>query len=494
MNATPREFDVVVVGFGAAGAAAAIEAADRGATVAILEKQASDRHTPSTVMSGGLIMTVLDVERATSYLDTCAQGLTPREVSRAWAQKSAELRPWLEKALELEFQRVGPAEHAGVDGVDAIEVLQLKGPETTWAGPRTSGSSDAPPQMARELWAAVRAAVERRSDRITVLWESPGSRLTTEDGRVTGVRYGDASQVIRARKGVVLTCGGYEFDEELKRQYLPATPIHFYGNPGNTGDGIRMAQDVGADLWHMNLMVGRAVMRVTREDGGEHGLLVRVAPGGYVLTDGDGRRYMDESVQAELGHTVYYDLIPYDGIEHRHPRIPSYWFFDERRRSVGPLTPPSVGLVGVGLLDWDADNAAQIASGLIPHGDTVEEAALAAGMTPEAARSAVATIEAYNAGCETGDDEQGRPADSLEQIASPPYYCVPLYPGGSNTSGGPRRDARARVLTPYGEPIPGLYAAGELGQVAGAWYPSAGGNLADAFCFGMIAAEDMLGG
>ena len=64
-----------------------------------------------------------------------------------------------------------------------------------------------------------------------------------------------------------------------------------------------------------------------------------------------------------------------------------------------------------------------------------------------------------------------------------------LYPGGSNTCGGPRRDERARVLDPFGVPIPGLYAAGELGEPFGVLYPSSGSNLSEALCFGQIAAE-----
>jgi predicted oxidoreductase len=67
-----------------------------------------------------------------------------------------------------------------------------------------------------------------------------------------------------------------------------------------------------------------------------------------------------------------------------------------------------------------------------------------------------------------------------------------MYPGGPNTTGGPRRDELARVLDPFGQPIPGLYAAGELGEAIGLLYPSSGCNLSDAICFGQIAAETAL--
>src|SRR5437763_779428 len=90
------EVDVVVVGFGGAGAAAALRASELGASVAIVEKQAEDRHTPSTAMSGGLIMGVNDVEKATEYLDRCSGGMIPRVVSRAWAEKAIDMVEWLD--------------------------------------------------------------------------------------------------------------------------------------------------------------------------------------------------------------------------------------------------------------------------------------------------------------------------------------------------------------------------------------------------------------
>ena len=81
MSGEPVDADVVVVGYGAAGAAAALAATGAGASVIVLEKQPHTRHTPSTRMSGGLVMGVTDVAAATEYLDRCAGGMVPRDVS-----------------------------------------------------------------------------------------------------------------------------------------------------------------------------------------------------------------------------------------------------------------------------------------------------------------------------------------------------------------------------------------------------------------------------
>ena len=96
-------------------------------------------------------------------------------------------------------------------------------------------------------------------------------------------------------------------------------------------------------------------------------------------------------------------------------------------------------------------------------------------------------------GCAVGQDAFGRPLSSLVPLDSPPYYCMPLYPGGPNTCGGPRRDEHARILSPSGQPIPGLYGAGELGEAVGMLYPANGGNLSESVCFGRLAAEHAMG-
>lgn len=470
------EYDIVVVGFGGAGAAAAITAHDAGASVVVLEKQSADAHTPSTRMSGGLVMAVDDAEAGAAYLDACAGGMVPAEVSAAWASAATEVLGWLQKITGSEFSRINTAEHPELPGADAIGVYQ-PGRAAFRLDP-SAGAGDA-------LFSALAAAVASRG--IEVRWSTPAQRLLTENGRVVGVRTADGD--VRARRGVLLTCGGYEFDERLKRDNLRAYPVHFYGNPGNTGDGIRMAQAVGADLWHMNQMIGRAIGHFPL-DGRWINFIIDINPPGYVIVDRHGRRYANETMQAQLLHGFYYEMLRYDYDRGEYSRIPSYWIFDERRRTAGPLTLTHIGACKVGLYDWSPDNTAEIERGWIARGDTPEEAAAAAGMPDP--KQVAATIAEYNAACAAGADEFGRPPETLVPIEGPPYYCVPLYPGGSNTSGGPRRDAGARVLDPFDEPIPGLFAAGELGQPVGMLYPADGANLSEAFCFGRIAAQTAL--
>ena len=474
--------DLVVVGFGAAGAAAAITAADLGASVVVLEKQGADRHTPSVRMSGGMVMVAEDAAPAAEYLDACAGGMVPADVSAAWAAGAHELLAWWDKAgVGVPLQHTAGAEHPELPGAAAISVHQPAG-----AGGRLDPSAGGGPR----LWEGLAGAVAARPQ-VTMRWESPARRLLRDaGGAVVGVETADGS-VVEAGRGVVLCPGGFEFDPWLVRNHLRTDPVRFYGNPGNTGDGVRMAAEVGAELWHMNQMVGRGVGWFPLDDGTELGFIIQIGPPGYVIVDRHGRRFADEESQALLRHDFYYHLLAFDSARGEYPRNPCYWLFDRRRLEAGPLTLAHIGAVGVGLYDWSADNTREVARGWIATGGTPQEAAAAAGCAdPEEAGRSVA---AYNAGCAAGDDAFGRDPATLVPLDQPPFACVPLWAGGSNTSGGPRRDASARILDVHGEPIPGLFGAGELGQVLGLLYPADGSNLSDAFVFGRLAAETSLG-
>lgn len=476
--------DVVVVGYGAAGVAAAVTAADADADVVVVERNPADRHTPSTRMSGGMIMLGTDAGRLTDYLDACADGMVPRECSARWASYATELGDWLDSRIGgLDLTAATGAEHPELPGADAVVTVQPGG-----VSERLAASSPAGPL----LWDRLDEAVRRRD--VEVRFGRRARRLVTIDGQVTGVELEGPGgpERLDARAGVVLACGGFEFDEEMKRDHLRVHPAYFYGNPTSTGDGVRMAQAVGAGLWHMNQMIGRAIGHFELDDGSELNVIIGIGPPGYVICDRDGQRFVNEHSQALLRHDVYFDLLAYDPIRNRHPRVPCYWFFDERRRRAGPLTYANFGAVAVGLYDWSSDNSTEMERGWIASGATVAEAAAQAGVDdPESAARSVAE---YNRLCASGEpDPYGRPAETMVPLDEPPYHCVALWPGGSNTTGGPRRDADCRVLDAFGEPIPGLYAAGELGQPTGMVYPADGCNLSEAFCSGRIAVEHALG-
>src|SRR5262249_16868807 len=150
----------------------------------------------------------------------------------------------------------------------------------------------------------------------------------------------------------------------MKRDYLKAAPVHFYGSPANTGDGVRIAQAAGADLWHMNAMVGRAVGHFEL-DGEDRNVMVRLGPPRHRIVDQDGPRFAGEHHQAAFQAHFYYELLHYDGVRMRHPRIPSYWLLDRRRFEDGPLAVVDQGIGRSGLYVWSDDNAAELERGWI---------------------------------------------------------------------------------------------------------------------------------
>lgn len=476
--------DLVVVGFGGAGGAAALTAARKGARVVVIEKQPEDAHTPSTKMSAGLIMAVNDASAGTDYLVACAGGLVPPEPLRAFAERAAQLKDWLNGlSRNAAVTQVSVAEHPEFAGSESVVVYQFGNPKFKLDPDGFAGKAFF--QLLSD--AVAEAGAE-------IMWDASAKRLLRdESGRVTGVAVSTPNGMrhIRGRSGVVLATGGFGYDEAAKLSFLKASPMHFFGNPGNNGDGLRMAQQAGADLWHMGQMVGRGVGAFRHPNGSLFAQLLLLAPPGYVILDRDGRRFAREDAQAKLMHDFYYHLLVYDPHTARYPRIPCYWFFDERRRNAGPLAPTHFGAQAVGIYEWSPDNSKEIESGWIAKGDTIEEAAASAGHPDPAA--AAASVADYNRCCAIGTaDPFGRAAETMVALDKPPFYCVTLWPGGSNTTGGPRRDAGARVLDAMGDPIPGLFAAGELGQVSGSLYAADGANLGEALCFGQIAAETAL--
>ena len=492
--------DVVVVGLGAAGAAAAISAADAGASVIVLEKQPEAWHTPSTRASGGQVTVVSDPARAPGYFDRCAGGMVPLDVSKAWVERAADVIPWLEDVVGVKMTRVTGAEHPEWEGGDAVSAYGTE--EAYPYGERTmqlmmtmtaEQRAKEPPRPGggASLMAALERAIGKR-ERITVLYEHPAQRLIQgEDRRISGVVADtpEGPRRFQAKTAVVLTCGGYEYDEAMKISYLRAYPMYFYGSPMNTGDGVRMAQAVGADLWHMNSMIGRAIAHFELDGKDYNFLAMPMGGNGYVFTDKYGKRFANEHMQAIARHDFYYELINYDAARAEYPRIPCYWFFDQRRFSASPIAGGTAA-AGPYKYDWSADNETEVGRGWIVRGSDWEDVARRAGLGDPA--QAARTIGEYNEACRTKTDPLGRPAESLIALDQPPFYCMKLWPGGPNTSGGPRRNEHAQVIDVFGEPIAGLYEAGELGEAVGALYPANGGNISDALCFGRIAVEHAL--
>jgi succinate dehydrogenase/fumarate reductase flavoprotein subunit len=510
-----EEAEVVVVGYGGAGAVTSIAAADAGARVIIMEKQAADtptctNHTPSTRMAGGGFICPEDPEKAIEYflgLRRIANEAADEEeiaMIRQLCYGMADNLDWLESIgakiggaeshspsfahMDLKTATVG-----GKAGLHDADFPELPGSETLrvfWVE-----KSDEYRHGAAFFNALDKARVKRG---IKVLWETPGEHLVIENGEVRGVIGTKDGKpfAVKATRGVVLTCGGFEHSEFYKKNYLRPLPIEFYGNPGNTGEGITMSLEAGAALWHMNCISYRATMKFPEHPlafGTQHHSQMSI------FVDKRGNRFSNERYKS---HAFGYELANYDCYAMCYPKVPFYWIFDEKRRKLGPLASqhgtcnPPRGIKGRIHYLWSEDNLAEIERGWVWKADTLEELGQIIAADPDNnglmnIDNFKATVERYNQMCRDGEDlDFHRPKNSLGTIEDGPFYAVKLWPGGPNTQGGPMRNIKCQVLRPDKSPVSRLYACGELGSFFGMLY-NGGGNIAECLSMGRLAGKNV---
>ena len=487
--------DVVVLGLGDAGAVAAVTAHDEGAEVLVVEKQEAAGHKPNSRYAAGFFLVSEDVDRAADYLSALYAvngelSMIDPDLIRVWAEETAATPAWLDRHggeyVKLDIR----GEHPGLPGHDAVRVYKAKpvgAPDDYTGCPMYGFLLNLVAERGIEVQYGTRAR-----------W-----LLTDARGAVVGVETEHAGQVRRigARRGVVLAAGGYEASQALKIQYLPITPVHFYGTEHNTGDGVTMAVEAGAELWHMNVWPGHLVARFPG-DGYTGGTAVDLwgsgrfdpadderAPGS-IFVDGTGRRFVREPGRH---HAAHREVLAMDADRLTHPRIPTWWIFDQTRFERAPLVSTYAGPAGpVGDYTWSEDNTEELRRGWIHSAGSIPELARACGLDPAVLEQ---TVARYNEQCAAGaDTDFGRDPITMTPLDGDRYYAIPLWPGGSHTAGGPRRDARARVVSVRGETIGNLYSAGELGSIHGLLYPAGGGSIAECLAFGRIAGRNAAAG
>ncbi|MEY2892393.1 MAG: hypothetical protein RJA98_2301 [Pseudomonadota bacterium] len=334
---------------------------------------------------------------------------------------------------------------------------------------------------ARLLRAALNAGVE--------LWrQAPMQRLMVEDGAVRGVLIERDGQTIEvhARRGVVLACGGFSANVQMRRAHIPFADQHVSLVPeGNTGDGLGQAFALGARFDGANLSnAGWVVVSVLRRADGTvskfpHLFLDRGKPG-CIAVNAQGQRFGNESAP-NLVEPM-----------HRTGSVPAHLLCDHRfikKHGLGLVRPGGFGLKRL------------IHAGYILTAPTLAGLAARIGADAAALQHTVARFNAHAAAGSDPDFGRGRdPADAamgdrqhqpnpcLGPIEHGPFYAVQIFPGDSTTTLGLRVDASARVLDERDQPIPGLYAAGtDMNSLWRGRAPGNGANNTLGLTFGYIA-------
>ena len=483
-----RETDVVVLGYGGAGAAAAISAHDAGASVVIFDKLAEGGG--NTAVSSGGVMIPNNEERAFQYLAktySFANSEIDEEQLRAFVKESMKTKEFLlSLAPDQKVYVYGYAGFQNIPEQDAIEKWRFRTPK----GQKTRGGD--------MLFNNYRYAVETVR-KIPVVYNARGLELIRENDEVKGVwvEIEGRREAVKARRAVILATGGYEFDQTMLSNYTMGKDFHQLGAPGNTGDGVRMAQAAGADLWHMNALSCPLGLVVP---GLKTAFQINMLAASWFYVDQDGKRFGNEKAD---NHTGVYTVNVLDPIKHRYPRIPCYVIFDEKARQRGPIVGGATSGWAINRegYRWSRDNSAEIEKGVIVSAPTIEALAKKIGVPEENLR---ATLEVWNKDIAAGEDKAfGRPIQkkgksSFEGREAPlisapldangPYYAAKLVPTLLNTQGGPRRNQLGQMLDPFRRPIARLYSAGELGSMWGHIYQGACNN-AEACVFGRVAGR-----
>ena len=449
-----RETDVIVVGGGLAGYCAALEAAAANASVHLFEKQ--PEVGGSSVLSGGFFAFAgTDMQKAAGVDDTNERLYADLRKAGGEQNDEALLRVYVD-------QQLATYEWLGKIGI-AFKPLQLSSAQSV---PRTHPvDPHALIDRLREL--------ANHTGHLETLLNCPVTRLVQDvpGGRVTGarVRINGKDESVRARRGVVLAAGGFSRNEEMLKQFVPhqAQGVR-YGGAGNVGDGIRMAWALGAGVRDMVFVKGTFGFHPNaRTQAGRDWTKLPVYRGGIAVNQ-HGKRYVDESKSYKLlGDAVL-----------QQPGGIAYQIFDQ------------------GIMDNAADGVPPFdfrsaqKRGLVFQADTLEE--LAAKIGVDAAQLA-ATVTRYNEFVATGvDADFGRDGLSthygkLVKIERAPFFAYPSTSGIIATYCGLTVDAETRVLNVFGEPIAGLFAAGELmGGFHGVSYMT-GSSLGKCVIFGRIA-------
>ncbi|MER6978412.1 FAD-dependent tricarballylate dehydrogenase TcuA [Streptomyces carpinensis] len=458
-------WDVIVVGGGNAGFSAAQSARQEGAEVLLLEKAPRQWAGGNSNFTAGAMRTSHDgLADLMELIDTSAQdrfevtdldpytdddfytdmnrltgGRTDAELVRTLVAESRETMSWL-RDLGLRFELMNHRQAYEVDGRYRF-----------WGGLAVGVVGGGKGMIKQHLDAAERTGIEVRfGSHVTRL-------ITAKNGAVNGVVL-SGGEILQA-DSIVLTSGGFEADPQMRAAHLgPGWDLALVrGTPYNTGDGIRMALEAGAQPYGHWSGCHAVAWDAGAHPTGDLELTNQLTRGGYpfgIVVNAEGRRFVDEG--ADFRNYTY---AKYGAEILKQPGGVAYQIFDAKSLSL--LRPEEYASKGV----------------------TKAESRTVRGLAKELGIDEdhfAATIEEFNASITGGSFnptiKDGSCTEGIEPpksnwaqpLETPPYVAFPVTCGITFTFGGLRIDSQGRVLDSRGVPIPGLHAAGEL--VGGLFY------------------------
>ncbi|MCI5774489.1 MAG: flavocytochrome c [Erysipelotrichaceae bacterium] len=444
------EYDVVIVGAGGAGLSAAIEAANAGASVALLEKTFAVGG--NTLVSGGglnapgtqhqIAKGIEDsVEKFAEDTYNSGDKEADLELVEVMAENALDATNWLIDEINVEFMPDRLQQFGGHSVPRALIPVGNHGDELVLK------LEEAAKQAGVDIFRNVKA-----------------EEIIMEENRASGINADYEGQKItfQANKGVILATGGFASNVEMREQYNPDYGSQFKTTARaiSTGDGIKMAEAVGAQLVDMEFI---QVYPTCNPLTGIISYVANARMDGGILLNKEGTRFVDEMGRRDvISHAI---LDQTDGV--------GYLVWGQEIENIGHMTE----VHAVEFQNW-------IDSDLLYVADTLEEAAEHFGLDVDKMQE---TINAYNESIKDGLDEDFNKKSSLVSIAEGPFYIQKVVPSSHHTMGGIKINTDAQVIGVDGKPIEGLFAAGEVvGDIHGT--NRLGGNaITDCVVFGRIA-------
>ena len=456
--------DVVVVGGGGAGMTAAVRLAEQGKRVILFEK-ASFLGGAISVSGGNQVIMGSKLQTENGVTDDSVESMVA-DFQANGANKNNE------EILTLFAENVGSATDWLVSscGVSFDEGLHQLGEYTHNRELAYTGGGAGFAETMRK--AVADSGVE-------VYLSTKVESLISENGAVVGVKAvsqdGNTEYTVSA-SDVILATGGYGNNKEMLTDEMKSAL--YYGPATSTGEGIQMAQALGAQT--ANMEYGKRYPNGIEVDTGIAKSTIAGNIVGWtmsaILVNQEGSRVVNEKAS---NRTILETELQQTGGQ-------LFLLLDSETFEVWKSKLDHAGISEGDIEKYLASNGT--ATPVFAHGETLEEAAAAAGIDAEALK---ATVERYNSFVAAGVDEDfGRAADYLKMpIGDGPYYIIEQKPRFATTMGGLVVNTSMQVLDGSGNPIAGLYAAGEnCGQVMGDDSPS-GANNAWAITSGKLAAD-----
>jgi flavocytochrome c len=437
--------DAAIIGGGGAGIPAAIEVARAGGKAAVLE-QADSCGGTAAISGGGCCIVGTPLQKAQGIEDTPDLAF---EDWIKWGQGAADevwARFYLEHTLHDLYHW---AENCGAKWVDMKS--QEGNRVLRWHRPDNNGLG---------LMTALIKTAESLSD-ITILTSTTAGQLLIEDGRVCGVTAtNNKNDVIEAHsKTVVVATGGFNSNLDMVLEHRPefkTSKVMEGSGFGAKGSGHKMIRELGGYFTHMeNIWFYVYATPDYRDPQGRRGLVFRLTPG-YIWFNQQGKRFHNESLTGGASATP--------ALLRQNP--PHAWAILDT-----PMTA-KMEVADPYYRDGDKVRKDKIQelldnSPYIKKANTLAELARKIEVDVE---SFLSTVERYNKAFDEGlerEPEFGKSLKLSKKFDTPPYYAVQLFPLARKNFGGVKTDLRCRVLNKYFEPIPGLYAAGEVAGMAG---------------------------